>query len=270
LKIIGEKINGTLEQVKKAIRERNADFIADLAKRQAQAGANLIDVNAGTRPDEEPDALSWLVNTVQGAVDVPLCLDSANPAALSVALKQVKQTPMINSISGEKPRLQGILPLVAQYGCPVIALAMDEGGIPKGVEERLQVVRLLIQRTRDAGVPDENVYFDPLVMAISTNTESGKIALDTMRAILADYPKAHLCAGMSNISFGLPARHLVNRTFMTLAVAAGLDAAIMDPFDRELRGQLLAAELLLGKDRFCLNYTRAFREGRIGQKKETQ
>ena len=270
MKIIGEKINGTLEQVKKAIRERNAEFIADLAKRQAEAGAALIDVNAGTRPDEEPDALSWLVNTVQGAVDVPLCLDSANPQALSVALKQVKQTPMINSISGEKLRLEGILPLVSQYACSVIALAMDEGGIPKGVDERLAVIRLLIQRTRDAGVPDENVYFDPLVMAISTNTESGKIALETMRSIRAEYPKAHLCAGMSNISFGLPARHLVNRTFMTLAVAAGLDAAIMDPFDRELRGELMAAELLLGKDRYCLNYTRAFREGRIGHKREAK
>lgn len=267
MQIIGEKINGTLQEVKTAIRERNASFIRDLARRQVEAGAALVDVNAGTRPDEEPDALSWLAKTVQEAVEVPLCLDSANPHALAIALQEIKQTPMINSISGEPSRLDGILPLVSRHGCSVIALAMDENGIPKGVNERLTVVRRLMDRTRDAGLPDEKVYIDPLVMAISTNTEAGVIALETMRAVRAEFPEAHLCAGLSNISFGLPARHLVNRVFLTLALAAGLDAAILDPFDRELRGEMLAAELVLGRDRHCLNYTRSYREGRIGHKR---
>ena len=157
---------------------------------------------------------------------------------------------------------------MAKHGCSVIALAMDEKGIPKGVDERLAVIRSLIGRTRDSGLPDEKVYIDPLVMTLSTNTESGVIALETMRAIRSEFPKAHLCAGLSNISFGLPARHLVNRVFLTLALAAGLDAAILDPFDRELRGELLAAELVLGRDHHCLNYTRSYREGRIGHKKK--
>ena len=266
MQIIGEKINGTLEQVKKAIRERNASFIKDLARRQVEAGAALVDVNAGTLPAEEPEALSWLVKTVQDEVDAPLCLDSANPHALAMAIQEIKQTPMINSISGERSRLDGILPLVSKHGCSVIALAMDENGIPKGVNERLSVIRSLIDRTRNAGLPDEKVYIDPLVMTISTNTESGVIALETMRAVRAEFPKAHLCAGLSNISFGLPARHLVNRVFLTLALAAGLDAAILDPFDQELRGEMLAAELVLGRDRHCLNYTRSYRERRIGHK----
>jgi 5-methyltetrahydrofolate--homocysteine methyltransferase len=266
MQIIGEKINGTLQEVKLAIRERNASFIQDLARRQVEAGAALVDVNAGTRPDEEPDALSWLVRTIQEAVEVPLCLDSANPNALAIAIQETKQTPMINSISGEPTRLDGILPLVSKHGCSVIALAMDENGIPKGVDERLTVVRRLMDRTRDAGLPDEKVYIDALVMAISTNIESGKIALETMRAVRTEFPKTHLCAGLSNISFGLPARHLVNRVFLTLALAAGLDAAILDPFDRELRGEMLAAELVLGRDRHCLNYTRSYREGRISHK----
>ena len=266
MQIIGEKINGTLQEVKIAIRERNASFIQDLARRQVEAGAALVDVNAGTRPDEEPDALSWLVRTIQEVVEVPLCLDSANPNALAIAIQETKQTPMINSISGEPTRLDGILPLVSKHGCSVIALAMDEKGIPKGVDERLTVVRRLMDRTRNAGLPDEKLYIDALVMAISTNIESGKIALETMRAVRTEFPKTHLCAGLSNISFGLPARHLVNRVFLTLALAAGLDAAILDPFDRELRGEMLAAELVLGRDRHCLNYTRSYREGRISHK----
>jgi 5-methyltetrahydrofolate--homocysteine methyltransferase len=268
MQIIGEKINGTLQEVRMAIRERKASVIQDLARRQVEAGATLVDVNAGTLPAEEPEALSWLVRTVQGEVDAPLCLDSANPHALAMAIQEIKQTPMINSISGERTRLDGILPLVSKHGCSVIALAMDENGIPKGVDERLAVIRSLIDRTRDAGLPDEKVYIDPLVMTLSTNTESGVIALETMRAVRSEFPKTHLCAGLSNISFGLPARHLVNRVFLTLALAAGLDTAILDPFDRELRGELLAAELVLGRDRHCLNYTRSYREGRIGHKKK--
>ena len=266
MQIIGEKINGTLQEVKIAIRERNASFIRDLARRQVEAGAALVDVNAGTLPAEEPEALSWLVRTVQDEVDAPLCLDSANPQTLAMAIQEIKQTPMINSISGERARLDGILPLVSKHGCSVIALAMDEKGIPKGVDERLTVIRRLMDRTRNSGLGDEKVYIDPLVMTISTNMESGVIALETMRAVRTEFPKVHLCAGLSNISFGLPARHLVNRVFLTLALAAGLDAAILDPFDRELRGEMLAAELVLGRDRHCLNYTRSYREGRIGHK----
>ncbi|HUL22056.1 MAG TPA: methyltetrahydrofolate cobalamin methyltransferase [Thermodesulfobacteriota bacterium] len=268
MQIIGEKINGTLKEVKTAIRERNAPAIQDLARQQVESGADLVDVNAGTLPAEEPETLTWLVRTVQDEVDTPLCLDSANPQALAMAIQEIKQTPMINSISGERTRLDGILPLVSKHGCSVIALAMDEKGIPKGVGERLAVIRSLIGRTRDSGLPDEKVYIDPLVMTLSTNTESGVIALETMRAVRSEFPKAHLCAGLSNISFGLPARHLVNRVFLTLALEAGLDAAILDPFDQELRGELLAAELVLGRDRHCLNYTRSYREGRIGHKKK--
>jgi 5-methyltetrahydrofolate corrinoid/iron sulfur protein methyltransferase len=269
MQIIGEKINGTLEQVKSAIRERNAIFIQDLARRQEEAGAALIDVNAGVRPDQEPEALSWLVKVVQEVVDVPLSLDSTNPHALAAALQEVKQTPMINSISGEQSRLEGILPLVSRHGCSVIALAMDENGIPRGVQERLAVIRRLIDRTRDAGVSDEKVYIDPLVMAISTNTESGLIALETILAARTQFPKVHCCAGLSNVSFGLPARNLVNRVFLTLALSVGLDSAIMDPFDRALREELLAAELVLGRDPFCRTYTRSYRQGLIGPKRGT-
>jgi len=261
MKIIGERINGTQAQVKRAVSERDVAFIQILAQRQVEAGAHWLDVSAGTSPEREPDDLVWLVQTVQEAVDVPLCLDSANPQALAAAIKEVRQTPLINSISGERMRLDGILPLVCESGCSVIALAMDEKGIPKTCEQRMEVVRKVMEATRASGVPDGNVYVDPLAMALATNTDSALITLDTMRAIRREFPNTHLTMGLSNISFGLPARSYINRAFLTLALAAGLDSAILDPLDRELKAALVSAKLVLGDDRHCLNYTRAYRDG---------
>lgn len=263
MKIIGEKINGTRKRVGQAIAARDANFIRDLAIKQVDAGAHWLDVNAGTHPDREPDDLAWLIGVIQEAVDAPLAIDSANPHALRAAAQAVERTPMINSISGEPDRLKGVLPIVAEFGCEVIALAMDDQGIPDSVEKRLAVVRRLFEATRGAGVPDEKVYVDPLVMAIATNTECGLAALDTMRAVRAEFPQAHISAGLSNVSFGLPMRSLINRTFLVLALAAGLDTAIVDPLDRELKAALLAADLLLGYDKHCLAYTRAYRAGQL-------
>ena len=261
MRIIGEKINGTRQRVAQAIEERNAAFIQDLAVRQAEAGATWLDVNAGTHRSREPDDLSWLVETIQPVVEVPLCLDSANPQALATAIQVVEQTPMINSISGEPQRMEGILPLVAEHGCLVIALAMDDKGIPETCERRMEVVRKVMEAARASGVPEGNVYLDPLVMTLATNTDSALVTLDVMRTIRQEFPDAHLTLGLSNISFGLPARSYINRAFLTLSLAAGLDCAILDPLDREMKATLVAAELVLGHDRHCLNYTRAYRAG---------
>jgi len=261
MEIIGEKINGTRKRVARAIAERDADFIRDLARNQAEAGAAWLDVNAGTHPKQEPDDLIWLVENVQAAADTPLCLDSANPQALAVAMEAVDKTPMINSISGEPERLEGILPLVTEHGCRVIALAMDATKIPETSAARVAVIHKVMEATRAADVPDECVYVDPLVMTIGTNVQSGRIFLDTLRAVREAYPTVRFTAGLSNISFGLPARSFINRAFLTLALGAGLDSAILDPTDRELRATLRAAELVLGRDNHCLNYTRAYRAG---------
>ncbi len=261
MKIIGEKINGTRKLVAKAIAERDAAFIQNLAKKQVDAGAYWLDVNAGTHPDHEPDDLVWLINLVQEVVDTPLCLDSANPKALRTAMQVVKKTPMINSISGEEMRLKGILPIAVEFGCEVIALCMDDKGIPATAEARLEVIGKVFEETRRAGVPDEKVYVDPLAMTIATNVNAGQITFDTMRAIRAQYPQAHISCGLSNVSFGLPIRSLINRTFLVLALDAGLDTALIDPNDRELQAAMRATDLLLGYDKHCLNYTRAYRAG---------
>jgi len=261
MKIIGEKINGTRKQVAQAIAERDADFIKNLAAKQAEAGSTWLDVNAGTHPDKEPDDLIWLIENIQSVVDTPLALDSANPTALNIAIQAVNKTPMINSISGEPDRLEGILPLVAEYGCQVIALAMDAKQIPETSAERVDVIHKVLTETRSQGVPDENVYVDPLAMTIATNSQSAVVACETMRAVHQAYPEVHFTMGLSNISFGLPARAIINRTFLILAMQAGLDCVILDPLDPELKATLLAAELVLGRDSHCLNYLRAYRAG---------
>ncbi len=262
--IIGEKINGTRREVAEAIATRDEGKIRELALTQVEAGSAYLDVNAGTTPEEEPDDLVWLVRTVQSATTVPLCLDSPNSVALGAALAECATTPMINSISGEGYRLKDTLPLAADNGCPVVALALDDTGMPTGVDDRLAVIRSLIEKTRGAGIPDEHVYVDPLIIAISTGDKQGRIALEVMRRTREEFPETHLTGGLSNISFGMPARSLLNRAFGVLAIAAGLDTVIADPTDRDLIGLFLAAEALLGRDRFCRAYNGAFRAGRIG------
>jgi len=264
--IIAEKINGTRKLVNKAVLARDVNFIQALALSQVEAGADYLDVNAGTATDREPDDLIWLVNVIQETVDKPLCLDSPNSKALLAGLSVTKQPPMINSISGEPQRLASVLPVVAKHGLKVLALAMDSNVIQTTCEGRMVVVRRLFEETRKAGLPDENMYVDPLAMSVATATDACKVTCETMSAILKEFPKAHLTCGLSNVSFGLPARTLINRAFLTVAIAAGLDSAIIDPTDLGLMETLYASNAVLGLDRFCAKYNRAFRAGKIGVK----
>jgi len=183
LLIIGEKINGTRKEVAAAIAARDADKIRELARTQVEAGANYLDVNAGTSPDLEPEVMRWLVRTVQQEVDTPLSIDTPNPLALAAALDEATQTPLVNSISGETERLERILPQAAEHGCPLIMLALDDTGMPKTVDDRMRVIGQLLERTDDAGIPQDRLFIDPLIMAISTGDEQGNVALETMRRV---------------------------------------------------------------------------------------
>lgn len=258
--IIGEKINGTRSGVAQAIANRDAKTIQALATRQVDAGADWLDINAGTPPDRELEDLVWLVQTVQSVVDVSLCLDSANADALTAALQAAAQTAVINSISGEETRLSSMLPLISANNCPVIALLLDNNGIPKTSRDRVGVAARIVQATRAHGIPDDRVYLDPLTLTLASDSTSGKTALETMNAVHHEFPGVKLCLGLSNVSFGLPGRSYVNRVFLTLALGAGLDAAILDPLDPELQITLLAAKAVLGQDKKrCVNYIRSYR-----------
>jgi cobalamin-dependent methionine synthase I len=265
--VIGEKINGTRKRVKEAIAAKDADFIRDLALRQVNAGVDFLDVNAGTSPEKEPDDMIWLINTIQEVTDAALCLDSANPEALKAGFTVVKKNPMINSLSGEKIRVDGVLPLACEHQTELIVLTCDDSGIPTTVGKRLEILDRLISMTREGGLSDSKLHIDPLVGTISTDTESGNIAFESMRKILEKYPEVHITGGLSNISFGLPARSTVNQAFAVLAIAAGMDSAIIDPENEDLKSIIYAADVVLGKDRFCRNFTSAFRQGLIGKKK---
>ena len=262
--IVGEKINGTLESIAKAVAARDAGFLRDLAVRQADAGADFIEVNDGNTPAQEPDVLDWLFPSNQDAVQVPLSLDSAEPAALLAGLEVAATPPLINSISGKSHALEHVLPVVAKRCWGVVALLLDDDGIPGTVEQRIEIGRNLVGATRAAGLADDRVFIDPLAVSVSTRQEGAMLALETMKRLREEFPEVKFGLGLSNVSFGLPARKVINRVFLTLTLAAGLDMAIMDPLDNGLYSELRAAELLLGRDRFCRTYTKAFKAGRIG------
>jgi 5-methyltetrahydrofolate--homocysteine methyltransferase len=261
LDIIAEKINGTRKRVAKAIQERDAEFIQNLAREQASvAHTSWVDANAGTAPQREPEDLIWLVETIQAVIDKPIALDSANPKALEAAIQVVKTKPMINSISLE-PGRRDIFPIVAEHDCPTVALASGEKGLPKSQEECLGNIARLLEKTRALGIKDGNLYVDPLAMTIGSGIQNGLIFFDSVREIRRRFPEVHITCGLSNISFGLPARTYINRVFLALSMQAGMDCAICDPNNHDIQTTILAAELLLARDKHCLNYTRAFRAG---------
>jgi 5-methyltetrahydrofolate--homocysteine methyltransferase len=265
--IIGEKINGTRKAVGIAIRERNAEFIKQLAISQAEAGSDYLDVNAGSTPEREPDDLSWLIETIQNVTDLPLCLDSANPKALKAGLELTNKKPIINSISGEKNRIDGILPLALEYKTDLVLLSLDdEVGIPDSCEGRLEIVDRLVHLAIEGGLGESQLYIDPLVTAISTGDKNGLITFESIRMVRKKYPEAHITCGLSNISFGMPLRSMINRTFMCMCIQMGLDSAIIDPNNRDLMGAMLVSEMLIGKDRYCQHFSRAYRSNRIGEK----
>jgi 5-methyltetrahydrofolate--homocysteine methyltransferase len=260
--IIGELINCTRKKVGEAAQRRDAEFFQDLARTQASAGAHMLDVNGGV-PEREVELLSWLVDLVQAAVEIPLCLDSADPAAITKVLPLCKQRPMVNSISDE-PARWAMLPVLKEHRPRVIALCLSESGLPSGVEDRVATASRLIDRLTAEGFALDDIYVDPCVMPLATGPH-GRNLLAAVSQIVARYPGVHISAGVSNVSFGLPVRKLLNETFLQLLMAHGLDAAIVDPCDQQLMMDILAAEALLGRDPNCKGYLRAYREGKLGQ-----
>lgn len=260
--IVGELINSTRKSVAQALEQRDAAFIQDLAIRQAEAGANYIDVNTASGGDEI-DNMNWVVNLIQKVTDVPLCIDSPSPAALEAGLALCKHRPMVNSISAEKERWDSVLPLVKKYQAKVVALCMDDCGMPDTVSARLDVTKKMVEGLNSAGIPDDDIYLDPLVKPIGVNHDFGIEILDSTKALRETYPNCHIISGLSNVSYGLPERRLLNRAYMVMSIARGMDAFILDPIDKTLMSLFMAAKALAGKDQFCMDYISEVRAGRI-------
>ena len=261
--IIGERINATRKPIGLAIEKKDAAFIQQEAKKQVVVSSDYLDLNAGLHSEKEKDDLLWLIENVQKVTEIPLCLDSANPLALQEGLKLCKKPPMINSINAEEKKMEKFLPILENYQGEIIALTMDDKGIPKTVRERLEIATRLVKILNDQGIENKRIYIDPLVQPLSINQKFGLEFLEAVRLIKTNFPGIRTVCGLSNISFGLPQRKTINKAFTILAIEAGLDAAILDPLDKELFSSIYASEALLGKDEYCLKYIKAFREGKL-------
>ncbi|HHW44718.1 methyltetrahydrofolate cobalamin methyltransferase [Desulfofundulus thermobenzoicus] len=262
--IIGERINSTRKSMDRAVRAKDVASIREEVLNQVNAGAHMLDVNCGTLDArEEPATMEWLVKTVQEIADVPLCIDSPNYKALAAGLSVHRGKAMINSISGETERYKKVLPLVKEYGASVVALCMDEKGIPANKDRALEVGVKLVNDLLDAGIPVDDIYFDPLVRSVATNPETVVETLRLMEEMSSRFRGLHFVSGLSNVSFGLPERRHLNRAYVVLSMASGLDAVIADPLDSTLMALVYATEALLNKDRFCMQYIRCYQQGKL-------
>jgi len=263
--VIGENINASNNLVAEAIAKRDEEFLVNLAKAQTLAGADFIDVNAGSGHgvlEKATADIKWLVGIIQAAIEEPLSIDSDSPEVIAAALKEYRgERLIINSVTAEPGRLESIGPLVAERQAWVIALAMGADGIPARVEERLNACERIMSYLTSLGVNIEQVLFDPLVLTIAVDTHQGLVTLKTIEQIKSRYPDARVVMGLSNISYGLPKRKLVNRAFLLMAAYAGLDAAIVDPLDSKAMSLMKVADMLVGKDSSCRAYLRAHRKG---------
>ncbi|MEL7563693.1 MAG: methyltetrahydrofolate cobalamin methyltransferase [Dehalobacterium sp.] len=262
--IIGELINTSRKAIRAAVENLDKEYLQQIAKDQANAGADYIDINCGTQVDMEVSTVEWLVAIVQEVCDLPLCIDSPSPITLDAGLEAAKKNgrkQMINSISGESARYKEIIPLIKQYDAKVVALCMDDRGVPDTYEDRVEIVESLVAKLHRDGIKDDDIYLDPLIKPISTNHRFGLDVLNTVRYIREKHPQVHMTCGLSNVSFGLPNRKYINRYFMIQCMAAGMDSFILNPLDKEIMGAVYVSNALLGNDLYCSNYLKAHRKG---------
>ena len=261
--IIGEKINSSIPGVGPAIEKKDKAFIQKLAVDQAAAGADIIDVNAGVFFKREIELLPWLVEIVQEVVNLPLCIDSPNPVALEKALAVCRNKAIVNSISLEKERYESVLPMIRKNGSSIIALCMDDRGIPAAAEQRFQVGRAVVERLIGDGIAVDDIYIDVMAQPIGTDSNSGKVTLDTVVAVKQGIPGVHITCGLSNISFGLPKRRLLNQSFAVSLAVCGMDTFFIDPLDERMMSLLCAEAAILGSDEYCCKYIKASRCGKL-------
>jgi 5-methyltetrahydrofolate--homocysteine methyltransferase len=256
--LIGERINPAgKKKLAEALKAGDLEIVRKEALAQTQAGADIIDVNVDTFGVDEVALLPKAVQAVMETVDTPLCLDSANPEALEAALKVYKGKPLINSVTGEEHSLKKVLPLIKKYGAAVIGLVQDEEGIPKDVERRVSNARKIVKGVEAAGIPREDLVIDCLAFAVGAEPDSGAAVIETIRRIKAELG-VNMTLGASNVSFGLPDRELLNNAFVVMAAAAGATCLIVDA--AKVRPIILAADLVLGRDKRARRYIEAYRQ----------
>jgi 5-methyltetrahydrofolate--homocysteine methyltransferase len=250
--IIGERINPSVgKRLAAAVRDRDYDYVRQLAGKQVAAGADMLDVNVGSNDIEEVRVLPEVARIVSDEVEVPLCLDSSRPEALAAALAATSGKPLVNSVDGKEASLRDILPVIKEYGAAVIGLTMDGHGIPADAEGRLAIAEAILGQASRIGIPSEDVLIDPLVLSVGADSQAAVITLQTIALIRRELG-VNIVLGASNVSFGLPDRHTLNQAFLVLAMAAGAACAITDP--GKMTPAVRAVDLLTGRDRRATRY----------------
>ena len=268
--IIGEKINGAIPAVKQAIAERDAAFIQQRALAQVQAGAHFIDCAPSTTPEQEYDAMVWLIEQIQAVTDTPIAIDSPNAKLLARIIDEghLKRPGMVNSVNEESDKCETIFPLIAGTDWEVIGLTCDSDGIPYDAEKKVAIARSMIDKARAFGVDVAKLHIDPCVLAVATAPDSLGILVEAIRAIRAYDPEVKITGAISNVSFEMPARRYLNASCMAYAIQAGMNSAIVDPCNGDMMGAIYASEALCALDKGGRKYNRAYRKGLFGKKKQ--
>ena len=264
--IIGEKINGAIPSMAKAIADRDEAWIRDIAKKQAEAGADFIDCCASVN-ENEVETLAWMIGLIQSVTDTPISVDSPSAQACVEAMQYCNQPGLINSVSGEGNKIDIVFPAIADTQWQVMALLCDDTGIPKSAADRIRVLDHVMAKAKEYGIAQSRIHIDPLVEMLCTAEDGISVLLEVMAYAKEHYPGVHLSGAISNISYNLPYRKIVNIAFAVLCVNAGMDSAVLDPLNRDLRGAIYATEALKGDDFYCMEYISAYREGIFGPAK---
>lgn len=266
--ITAEKINGSIPSVAKAIAAKDEDHIKHLAKVQSEIGVDFLDVCASVDEKIEVETLKWLIELVQSVTDTPIAVDSPSAHVCAEALKFCNKPGLVNSVSMEGDKIEAVFPVIADTDWHVAALLCDDTGIPKTAKKRLEVFAALMEKAKEYNIDPSRIHIDPLVEMLATSEDGIKVVTEVITEIKRQYPTIHIIGAVSNISFNLPARKLVNQGFAVLAMNAGMDSFILDPLNRDMMGMLYATEALLGNDEFCMEYIGAYRRGLFGKKKK--
>ncbi len=266
--IIGERINPTGRKLMlKALQAGDFDIVRRDAVNQVEAGAKILDVNAGVPGADEPALLTKVITTVMEVVDVPLCIDTADPKALEAALSMYEGKALINSVNGEERSLEAVLPLAKEFGAAVIGLCMDDDGIPATPDDRLKVASNIIERAGKSGIPVEDIVIDPLALTMGSDHTAGLIAMQAIEKIIVEFG-VNITMGASNISFGMPDRKFINSTYVAMAIHAGLTCPITNPLEPEVSIAIKAADLSMGRDEYGMAWIQAYRKRQKEQAEE--
>jgi cobalamin-dependent methionine synthase I len=262
--VIGESLNATIPAICEAVKKHDKAWIQKVALEQVENDADYLDLNAQVTGCDEMIDLPWMVECVREVTNVPLVLDSSNPPAIIKTLESFDwkgQVPIISSITNEGNSPQKLLPVAAKYKTGIVALLMDNDGITHTAKGRFKICQDLVKKSRDAGVPDENLWIDPLILPIGTDDNVGVISFDLLQMMKAEFPKIRTYCGLSNVSFGMPHRALLNRTYVAMLAANGMEGFMINPRVKEMRAMIYAIRALMGEDKQCGKYIQAHRDG---------